>query len=75
MRHLYQFDLIEPRDTTLTLGEDATGTITMILMDEHRHCTQFILSNDEFNHLCDLRYKLELDSPIRFQHLRRLTTV
>ncbi|PQJ96972.1 hypothetical protein CXB77_04850 [Chromatium okenii] len=53
MRHLYQFDLIEPRDTTLTLGEDATGTITMILMDEHRHCTQFILSNDEFNHLCD----------------------
>jgi len=42
MRHLYQFDLIEPRDTTLTLGEDATGAITMILMDEQRHCTQFI---------------------------------
>lgn len=77
MRHLYQFDVVAPQGSTLTLGTtpDNTG-INLILMDSTNHqCLQLTLSDDEFNHLCDLRYKLELDSPIRFQHLRRLTTV
>jgi len=76
MRHLYQFDVVAPQGSTLTLGTTTDNTgITLILMDSsHHQCLQMTLSDDEFNQLCDLRYKLELDSPIRFQHLR-LTTV
>jgi hypothetical protein len=62
MRHLYQFDLIEPCGTTLTIGQDTTGTITMILTDENHHCTRLVVSNDEFRELCDVRYKMTYET-------------
>ena len=69
MRHLYQFDVIEPQNSTLTLGiaPDNTG-ITLILRDANHQCLQLTLSEKDFRELCDLRYKMELDYP-RFQHL------